>query len=339
MADTDLPSDLAGDLAVTYDDIHDAARVLKGVAHRTPLLENKALSALAGGRLFFKPEPLQVTGSFKFRGAYNFISRLDTDARGAGVIAYSSGNHAQGVAAAAFYCDAPALIVMPEDAPEVKKQGTASWGAEIMTYDRYGAEPREAIAARLASARGLTMVRPYDDRLIMAGQGTVGLEVIEQLAAQKLTPTRVLVPCGGGGLTAGVTTAVKHHRPNAAVYTVEPQGYDDTARSLSTGTRQQADMAVTSFCDALLAPEPGHLTYKVNSSLCTGGLAVSDAKVKIAMRAAFRHLKLAVEPGGAVALAAALAGKLDLSEGITVIVLSGGNVDPALFAETLSQSK
>jgi threonine dehydratase len=290
---------------------------------------------MAGGRLFFKPEPLQVTGSFKFRGAYNHISRLDAAARKAGVIAYSSGNHAQGVAAAAFYCDTPALIVMPEDAPEVKKRGTASWGAEIVTYDRYGSEPREAIAARLAAERGLTMVRPYDDQLIMAGQGTVGLEIMEQLAEQALSPARVLVPCGGGGLTAGVATAVKHHQPDAQVYTVEPEGYDDTARSISTGVRQQADMTTSSFCDALLAPEPGRLTYQVNSQLCTGGLAVSDTEVTGAMAAAFGHLKLVLEPGGAVALAAALSGKLDLATGVSVIVLSGGNVDPALFAGNL----
>ncbi len=329
--DTDLP--------VIYDDVASAARVLHGVALCTPLLENEALNRRAGGRLFFKPEPLQVTGSFKFRGAYNHISRLDARARKAGVIAYSSGNHAQGVAAAAHYCRAPALIVMPEDAPEVKKRGTAAWGAEIITYDRWGAEPREAIAQRLGRERGLSMVRPYDDCLIMAGQGTTGLEIIQQLAARELELDRVLVPCGGGGLTAGVATAVKHHRPDAAVYTVEPQGFDDTARSLAAGSRQGADPNADSFCDALLAPEPGQLTYQVNARLCTGGLAVSDAEVAMAMAAAYGHLKLAVEPGGAVALAAALAGKLDLGTGITVIILSGGNVDPALFANILSENQ
>ncbi len=323
------------DLPVSYDDIASAAQVLHGVAIRTPLLENKALNELAGSRLFFKPEPLQVTGSFKFRGAYNHISRLDARARKAGVIAYSSGNHAQGVAAAAHYCGAPALIVMPEDAPDVKKRGTAAWGAEIITYDRRGSEPREAIAERLCLERGLSMVRPYDDRLIMAGQGTTGLEIIQQLAEQDLTPDRVLVPCGGGGLTAGVATAIKHHRPEAEIYTVEPMGFDDTARSLASSSRQGVDPAANSFCDALLAPEPGPLTYQVNAKLCSGGLAVSDADVAIAMAAAFSHLKLVVEPGGAVALAAVLARKLDLENSITVIVLSGGNVDPALFAEVL----
>lgn len=326
------------ELAVSYDDVAAAAQVLQGVAVRTPLLENRALNEQAGGRLFFKAEPLQVTGSFKFRGAYNHISRLDAQARKAGVIAYSSGNHAQGVAAAAHYCGAPALIVMPEDAPAVKKSGTAAWGAEIITYDRRGTEPREAIAERLGQERGLSMVRPYDDRLIMAGQGTTGLEIIQQLAERDLEPERVLVPCGGGGLTAGVATAVKHHRPDTAVYTVEPQGFDDTARSLASNNRQVADPDASSFCDALLAPEPGRLTYQVNARLCSGGLAVSDAEVAIAMATAFSHLKLVLEPGGAVALAAALARKLDLTSGITVIILSGGNVDPALFANILSEN-
>lgn len=323
------------DLPLNYDDVAAAAQALQGVAVRTPLLENKALNKRAGGRLFFKPEPLQITGSFKFRGAYNHISRLDNQTRKAGVIAYSSGNHAQGVAAAAHYCGAPALNVMPADAPAAKMKGTAAWGAEIVTYDRWGDEPREAIAERLARERGLTMIRPYDDPLIMAGQGTVGLEIMQQLAERDLVPDRVLVPCGGGGLTAGVATAVKHLRPEAAVYTVEPMGFDDTARSLAGGQRQGNKPGGHSFCDALLAPEPGQLTFQVNSSLCSGGLAVSDAEVADAMAAAFSHLKLVVEPGGAVALAAALAGKLDLGQGITVIVLSGGNVDAALFAEVL----
>ena len=328
----------ATNLPVGYDDITAAAQALRGMAVRTPLLENKALNERAGGRLFFKPEPLQITGSFKFRGAYNHISRLDEPTRKAGVIAYSSGNHAQGVAAAAHYCGAPALIVMPEDAPAVKKQGTAAWGAEIVTYDRWGEEPREAIAARLCEERGLTMIRPYDDRLIMAGQGTVGLEAVQQLAELDLQPNRVMVPCGGGGLTAGVATAVKHHQPDAEVFTVEPLGFDDTARSFASGSRQHADPDANSFCDALLAPEPGQLTYQVNQRLCSGGLALSDGEVAVAMAAAFSHLKLVVEPGGAVALAAALAGKLDLGTGITVIVLSGGNVDPALFTEVLRET-
>ncbi|HJM91747.1 MAG: threonine/serine dehydratase [Alphaproteobacteria bacterium] len=323
------------DLPVSYDDVAAAAQVLHGIAVRTPLLENRTLNEGVGGRLFFKPEPLQITGSFKFRGAYNHISRLDTATRRAGVIAYSSGNHGQGVAAAAHYCDAPALIVMPEDAPVVKKQGTAAWGAEIVTYDRWGAQTREAIAAQLSEEHGLAIVRPYDDRLIMAGQGTLGLEIVEQLAECGLVPDRVLVPCGGGGLTAGVATAVKHHCPEAEIHTVEPMGFDDTARSLASQSRQSNPAGVNSFCDALLAPEPGQITFQVNQWLCSSGLVVSDEDVAVAMATAFGQLKLAVEPGGATALAAALAGKLDLSKGNTVIVLSGGNVDPAQFAGIL----
>ena len=334
MTDTEAEAKTDIKLPVNHDDIVAAAEVLAGIAVRTPLLESPALNELAGGRIFFKPEPLQVTGSFKFRGAYNHISRLDKGILKTGVIAYSSGNHAQGVAAAAYHCGTPALILMPEDAPAVKKQGTARWGAEIVTFDRYGAEGREAIAARLGAEHNLAMVRPYDDPLIMAGQGTVGLEVAQQLAERDLTPDRVLVPCGGGGLTAGVSTAIKHHYPNAPVHTVEPMGFDDTARSLSSGIRQGNEPAATSFCDALLAPEPGQLTFQVNQQLCSQGLAVSDDEVAAAMAAAFTHLKIVVESGGAVALAAALSGKVAL-DGITVVVLSGGNVDPTVFAKVL----
>ncbi len=324
----------ATELPICYEDVESAAVRLAGVAVRTPLLESAALNDIAGGRLLLKAEPLQITGSFKFRGAYNHISRLQPAARAAGVIAYSSGNHAQGVAAAAHYCKTPALIVMPEDAPEVKLQGTARWGAEIVTYDRYGAESREDIAARLAAERGLHTVRPYDDPLIMAGQGTVGREIAEDLAEQDLTPSRVLVPCGGGGLTAGVATAIKHHHPGCTVHTVEPEGFDDTARSIAASARQGVDQNAKSFCDALLAPEPGELTFQVNGALCADGLTVSDDEVAAAMASAFAHLKVVVEPGGAVALAAILAGKMDTS-GVTVVVLSGGNVDPAIFKEVL----
>jgi threonine dehydratase len=322
------------DLPLHFDDIASAAEALAGIAVRTPLLESLALNERAGGRLLFKAEPLQVTGTFKFRGAYNHISRLDPATRKTGVIAYSSGNHAQGVAAAAHFCSAPALILMPEDAPAVKKQGTARWGAEIVTFDRHGKTSREDIAAKMAAARGLSMVRPYDDRLVMAGQGTVGLEIVQQLAERDLRPDRVLVPCGGGGLTAGVSTALTHHHPDVDIHTVEPAGFDDTARSLASGSRQQAAPGAASFCDALLAPQPGELTFQVNSRLCGQGLAVSDDKVAVAMAAAFNHLKLAVEPGGAVGLAAALSGKVTL-DGVTVIVLSGGNVDPAEFTKVL----
>ena len=329
---------LPTDLPVTYSDVMQAAQVLAGVAVRTPLLESSALNEQAGGRLLFKPETLQVTGSFKFRGAYNHISRLEASVKKTGVLAYSSGNHAQGTAAAAHYCGTPALIVMPEDAPEVKKQGTARWGAEIVSYDRYGTKTREEIAARLAEDRGLNLVKPYDDRLIMAGQGTVGLEIMQQLTDLKQQADRVLMPCGGGGLTAGVATAIKHHNPNAIIHTVEPAGFDDTARSLEFHTWQQADLTTKSFCDALLAPEPGQMTFQVNRRLCGPGLVVDDSEVATAMAAAFQHLKLVLEPGGAVGLAAALSGRVPL-DGLTVIVLSGGNVDPKVFSGVLQKYK
>lgn len=330
MAKTDLP--------VAYCDITEAAQLLAGVVVRTPLLESSALNKLVGGRLLFKAETLQITGSFKFRGAYNHISRLDPSMKKNGVIAYSSGNHAQGTAAAAYYCGTPALVVMPKDAPEVKKQGTARWGAEIVSYDRYGRETREEIAGQIAKDRGLTIVKPYDDRFIMAGQGTAGLEIMQQLAECKLRADRVLIPCGGGGLTAGIATATKFNDPNIVIHTVEPEGFDDTARSLNLDARQQADLTITSFCDALLAPDPGQLTFEVNRRLCGPGLVVNDAEVAAAMAVAFQHLKLVLEPGGAVGLAAALSGKVPL-DGVTVILLSGGNVDPLVFSDILQNRK
>ena len=326
------------DLPVSYEDSTEAAELLSGVVVQTPLLESSALNKQVGGRLLFKAETLQITGSFKFRGAYNHISRLDASIKQNGVVAYSSGNHAQGTAAAAHYCETPAVIVMPKDAPEVKKQGTARWGAEIGNYDRYGRKTREEIAGQIAEDHGLTIVKPYDDRFIMAGQGTAGLEIMQQLSERKLQANRVLVPCGGGGLTAGIATAIKYNDPNTIIQTVEPEGFDDTARSLKLDARQQADLNIMSFCDALLAPEPGQLTFEVNRRLCGPGLVVKDAEVATAMAAAFQHLKLVLEPGGAVGLAAALSGKVTL-DGITVILLSGGNVDPLVFADILKDGK
>ena len=329
---------LKTDLPVSYNDITEAAQLLAGVVVRTPLLESSVLNKQVGGRLLFKAETLQVTGSFKFRGAYNHIKRLPTSVKQKGVVAYSSGNHAQGTAAAAHYCETPALIVMPKDAPEVKKQGTARWGAEIVSYDRYGRETREEIAGQIADDRGSPIVKPYDDRFIMAGQGTAGLEIIQQLSERKLQADRVLVPCGGGGLTAGIATAIKFNNPNTVIHTVEPEGFDDTAQSLKLNSRQPTDLAIASFCDALLAPEPGLLTFEVNRKLCGPGLVVNDTEVAVAMAAAFQHLKLVLEPGGAGGLAAALSGKVEL-DGVTVILLSGGNVDPLVFSNILQNGK
>ncbi len=320
----------------TIADVEAAAERLAGAAVRTPLLPCPALDRLLGARCFIKPEPLQRTGSFKFRGAYNKLSRLAEQACSAGVVAYSSGNHAQGVAAAAQLLGAKATIVMPADAPAIKLENTRGYGAEVLSYDRYR-EEREAVAASLIEERGSLLVPPYDDPDVIAGQGTIGLEIAAQAAEAGVSLDAALVCCGGGGLVSGTALALSHASPATKVYSVEPAGFDDTARSLVSGRREEVDPAAKSFCDALLAKRPGELTFQLNSRLLAGGLAVSDAEVAAAMVFAFRWLKLVVEPGGAVALAAALSGKLDLAGKSVAIVLSGGNVDPALYARVLSE--
>ncbi|HET6518693.1 MAG TPA: threonine/serine dehydratase [Geminicoccaceae bacterium] len=320
-----------GDRPPTLDDVRDAAVRLRDVAVRTPLLESEALNALAGGRLLLKAEPLQRTGSFKIRGAYNTIGRLG----GRPVVAYSSGNHAQGVAAAARLLGVPATIVMPADAPRIKLDNTRAYGAEVVTYER-DREVREEIGERIAAETGAALVRPYDDPNIVAGQGTVGLETAEQAEAMGARPDAALVPCGGGGLVSGCATALAALVPGIEVHAVEPEGFDDTARSLAAGERQRVVPGARSICDALLIPTPGALTFAINRRLLAGGLAVSDDEVLRAMALAFRHLKLVVEPGGVVALAAALAGRFDCRGRTVAVVLSGGNVDPALFRRALA---
>lgn len=322
-------------MAPTIDDIRDAADRLRDVAVRTPLLESSLVNERVGGRLLLKAEPLQRTGSFKFRGAYNRISRLSPEQRRRGVVAYSSGNHAQGVAYAAKLLGAPAVIVMPADAPEIKIANTRAYGAEVVTYDRNG-EDREAIGRRIRDERGSTLVPPYDDPHIIAGQGTVGLELAEQLDAAKAKADIVLCCCGGGGLIAGVSTALRATLPGLEIFSVEPEGFDDTARSLAAGERLANAPEARSFCDALLAPSPGELTFSINRETLAGGFAVTEAEVADAMRVAFREYKLVAEPGGAVALAAALAGKVDLAGRTVAAVVSGGNVDPALMAKVLA---
>ena len=320
----------------TAADVAEAAARLDGVAVRTPLLESAALNGAAGGRVLVKAEPLQVTGSFKFRGAYNRLSRIEPGERAAGVVAYSSGNHAQGVAAAAKRLGVPAVIVMPADAPAAKLDGTRFWGAEVVTYDRPGGEDRLAIAAALARARGAAIVPPYDDPWIIAGQGTVGMEIATQAAAVGARLDGVLVPVGGGGLIAGTVLALHETDPRLPVYAVEPEGFDDTARSLAAGERLSvADASAPSLCDALLAPTPGALTFEINRRHLAGGFFVSDAEVGNAVRAAFDHLKLVIEPGGAVALAAVLAGRIETAGKTLAVVASGGNVDAALYARIL----
>ncbi len=318
----------------TFQDVISATRRLRGVARTTPIMESQFLNESIGGRLLVKAECLQQTGSFKIRGAYNKISQLDAATRKHGVVAFSSGNHAQGVAAAAAKLGAPATIVMPADAPATKLIHTKELGAKVVIYDRRK-EDREAIAKRLADERGLTLIKPYDDRDIIAGQGTVGNELANQCLEIGANPDAVLVPCSGGGLVAGCALALAQKSPGTAIYTVEPEHYDDTARSLATGGRQRNDDKPHSICDALLVDTPGELTFEINHHLLTGGLTVTDDQVRDAMIAAYVHLKLVVEPGGAAALAAALSGVVDAHERILVVVISGGNVDPAMFSAVL----
>jgi threonine dehydratase len=319
----------------TPADVDEAARRLAGIALRTPLLTSPALDAMTGGRVFLKAETLQRTGSFKFRGAYNKLAAIPLERRATGVVAYSSGNHAQGVAAAARLLDMPCVIVMPSDAPRAKRERTAAFGAEIVLYDRAN-EDREAIAVEIAARRGATLVPPYDDALIIAGQGTAGREIVEDLSALGLAPDVVVVTASGGGLTAGIALAVKARVPTAALYTAEPAGFDDHARSFESGEREQNAALTGTICDALMARTPGKLTFAINRSLVGAGVSVSDAEVAAAVAFAFAELKLVVEPGGAVALAALMTGKIDVKGKVAVAVLSGGNVDPDVFSRLVA---
>jgi len=319
-----------------FDDVKAAARRIAGHARETPLLAGTPLDRLTGGRILLKLETLQHTGSFKFRGAWNRLAQLDERERAAGVVAFSSGNHAQGVAEAARRLGIRATIVMPSDAPRVKMQNTRDMGAEVVEYDRVH-ESREQIAARIAQERGATLVPSFDDPDVIAGQGTVGLEIAEQAGDMGLTLDDVVVCCSGGGLTAGIAVALEKLAPHAGLWTAEPEGHDDHRRSLASGRRQRNDPGVpVTICDALLAPMPGELTFAINESRLRGGLAVSDDEVRRAMAFAARTLKLVVEPGGAVALACVMSGKLDTRDRTVAVTLSGGNVDDALLAEVLA---
>ena len=319
----------------TFADVDLAAERIGGVAVRTPLVNAAVLDARLSARVFLKAETLQRTGSFKFRGAYNKISSIPPERRAGGVVAYSSGNHAQGVASAARLLGMRATIVMPADAPVAKRQRTAALGAEIVLYDR-DREDRAAISHKIAHERGATLVPPFDDPLIVAGQGTIGREIVEDLSALRLKPELVLVGCSGGGLAAGIALGVKARVPDAVFYTVEPEGFDDTLRSFASGERERNARMSGSICDALLTDRPGEITFPINRALIGQGLTVSDEDVARAVRYAFEELKLVVEPGGAVGLAAMLAGKLDLAGKVVVGVLSGGNVDAEMFAKLIA---
>jgi threonine dehydratase len=318
----------------TYADVLAARARLQSLACVTPLIEHPVLNAAVGARVLLKAENLQRVGAFKFRGAYNKIAQLDASAFPGGVVACSSGNHAQGVAAAASLRGFKSAIVMPADAPRMKIERTKAFGGEVVPYDRVK-EDRDAIARDLCERRTAAYIHPFDDPDVIAGQGTVGLEMMEQAVAIGIVPDIVLVGASGGGLISGVSIAVKEKSPSTEVWSVEPAGFDDLARSLQNGARQKNAVLAGSICDALLAATPGELTFEMAKKNLAGGLSVSDEEAKAAVRFAFRELKLVVEPGGAVSLAAILAGKLPIAGKTVAAVLSGGNIDPSLFSEII----
>jgi threonine dehydratase len=319
----------------TFDDILAAAERIAGEAVRTPLLRSPFLSERLGARVFLKPECLQRTGSFKFRGAWNAVQALGPTAVEKGVIAVSSGNHAQGVAEAARLVGARATIVMPSDAPEPKRRRTERSGARIVAYER-AMEDRDAVVARVAAETGSAFIHPYNDPFVIAGQGTVGLEIADDCEAAGIAPDIVVTPCSGGGLTAGLSLAVTTRFANAEVYAAEPEGFDDYARSLESGAPQSNRSQSGSVCDALMAPSPGPIGWEINRTRLAGAVCASDAEALAAAGLAHEELRLVVEPSGAVGLAALLAGELEAEGRIVVVVLSGGNIGDDMVADALA---
>lgn len=322
----------------TYSDVLAARERLGSLSCVTPLIEHPALNALTGARVLLKAENLQRVGAFKFRGAYNKVAQVDATAYPGGVVACSSGNHAQGVAAAATLRGLKSVIVMPVDAPRLKIERTMAFGGEVVPYNRV-TEDRDAIAREICEKRGAAYIHPFDDPDVIAGQGTVGLEMMEQAAAIGAVPDFVLVGASGGGLISGVSLAVKEKSPSTQIWSVEPAGFDDLARSLRTGTRERNEALSGSICDALLAATPGVMTFEMAKQHLAGGLSVTDEEAKAAVRFAFRELKLVVEPGGAVSLAAILAKKIPIEGKTVAAVLSGGNVDPSVFADIIADKR
>jgi threonine dehydratase len=314
-----------GQLPISIDDVRAAAERIAQLAHRTPLLRSRTLDARVGAPVALKAENLQRAGAFKFRGACNAVAALRPD----GVCSVSSGNHAQALALAAREHGTHATILMPRDAPASKRAATEGYGAEVLEFDRYS-EDRDALVRELAAERGLTLVHPYDEPLVMAGQGTVGLE----LAAEVDDLDVVLVPCGGGGLLSGVATAIKALLPAARIVGVEPQASDDTARSLRAGERVRVEVSRT-IADGQQLPTPGERTWPVIRALVDDVVTVSDAEIVEAMRLLFERMKVVAEPSGATALAALLAGRVELRAGTVGVVISGGNVDAARFASLM----
>jgi len=322
---------------VSIEEIRGASEVLAPIIRETPLLTSPLLNEIAGGTVLLKAENLQRTGSFKFRGAYNLLSRLSPEQKKKGVIAFSSGNHAQAVAAAGTMLDINTTIVMPEDAPQIKIDNTRRLGGTTVLYDRYKAD-RETIAREMAAERGCEVVPSFDHPHIIAGQGTAGLEIVEQCHRYNVEPDQVLVNCSGGGLTAGCAVAIREQNPATTVHPVEPADFDDTCRSLASGTRETNSVESRSICDALQVMTPGEITFEINRRLLGDGYTVSDQEVRQAIYFAFRELKLVVEPGGAASLAAVLSKKIETRDQVTVAVLSGGNIDPTLFQDVLNEN-
>ncbi|RWF27869.1 threonine/serine dehydratase [Mesorhizobium sp.] len=315
-------------------DIRNAATRLSGLIVETPLIESPELNKRFGGRILFKPETLQRTGSFKFRGAYNKLSSLGEAERGRGVVAFSSGNHAQGVAASAAMFGVKAVIAMPADAPAMKIGNVRKMGAEVVPFDRFRDDRMTVVRPWLD--KGMALVPPFDDPAIIAGQGTIGLELMAQARALGVSLDAVVIPCGGGGLSSGISVAVKDASPDTAVWAAEPEHFDDTRRSLAKGERVANEPGHTSICDAILTAEPGAITFEINRKNLAGAVAVSDKATAQAMRDAMAFLKLVVEPGGCVGLAALSSGEIDLAGKCVAVVLSGGNVDFGTYAEIMA---
>jgi threonine dehydratase len=315
-------------------DIHAAAARLSGLIVETPLIESQELNKRFGGRVLFKPETLQRTGSFKFRGAYNKLSSLSEAERSRGVVAFSSGNHAQGVAASAAMFGVKAVIAMPADAPAMKIGNVRKMGAEVVPFDRFRDDRMTVVRPYLD--RGMVLVPPFDDPAIIAGQGTIGLELMRQARALGVSLDAVLIPCGGGGLSSGISVAVKDASPGTAVWAVEPEHFDDTRRSLAADARVSNEAGYSSICDAILTAEPGVITFEINRKNLAGAIAVSDKATAQAMRDAMAYLKLVVEPGGCVAFAALSSGEIELAGKSVAVVLSGGNVDFGTYAEIMA---
>jgi threonine dehydratase len=316
--------------------IRAAASRIEGHALRTPLLNSRFLDDIAGRRVWIKPECLQHTGSFKFRGAYSALSALDAQIRANGVIAFSSGNHAQGVALAARMHGTSAVIIMPADAPQLKIDNTRAYGAEVVLYNR-GSESRDEIGDRLSAERGLTLIKPFDEPQVIAGQGTCGLEIAQDANAMGITNADVIVCCGGGGLTSGIALALEADAPTLRARPAEPEGFDDVARSLRSGQIERNAAATGNICDAIITPQPGDITFPILKRLCGSGLVISEDEALGAMAQAFLRLKLVAEPGGAAALAAALYRRDEIEGDDVIVTISGGNVDPAMFARALEQ--